>query len=210
MKDAIVNITPQVASVISDFLYHAGPPLAVAYAVQNPEVVQGIRQRIDRLTTLRSSERREADISELTFQLEQMKVGEKQGSDKGTLASLKSSAAAAASTVSSTLSEAKDVLSGNTLETYNTLFLLWCRALQQMDESVVQRLLDPLGMGKLGDISGMGGGKSRRHRKNKHGKKTRKVHKKANKKAHKPHKKAKHSSRKSKRQNRRKTHKRRR
>ena len=210
VKDAIVNITPQVASVISDFLYHAGPPLAVAYAVQNPEVVQGIRQRIDRLTTLRSSERREADISELTFQLEQMKVGEKQGSDKGTMASLKSSAAAAASTVSSTLSEAKDVLSGNTLETYNTLFLLWCRALQQMDESVVQRLLDPLGMGKLGDISGMGGGKSRRHRKNKHGKKTRKVHKKANKKAHKPHKKAKHSSRKSKRQNRRKTHKRRR
>ena len=45
---------------------------------------------------------READISELTFQLEQMKVGEKQESDKGTMASLKSSAAAAASTVSST------------------------------------------------------------------------------------------------------------
>ncbi len=123
------------------------------------------------------------------------------------MASLKSRASVAASSVST-------VLSGNALASYNTLFLLWCRALQQMDESVVQRLLDPLGMGKLGDISGMGGGKSRRHRKNKRGKKTRKVHKKAHKKAHKPHKKAhkkaKHVSRKSKRQNRRKTHKRRR
>ena len=211
VKDAIVNITPQVASVISDFLYHAGPPLAVAYAVQNPEVVQRIRQRIDRLTTLRSSERREADISELTFQLEQMKVGEKQGSDKGTMASLKSSAAAAASTVSSSLMEAKDVLKGNTLETYNTLFLLWCRALQQADESVIQKLLDPLGMGKLGDISGMEGGKSRRHRKNKHGKKTRKHHKKSHKKlhkkAHKSHKKAKQVTRKSKQHNKRKTQK---
>ena len=210
-KDAIINITPRVASLISNFLYHAGPPVAVAYAVQNPEVVKSVRQRIDRLTTLRSSERRDADISELTSQLEQMTVGEKLESDKGTMASLKSSASAAASTVSSSLMEAKDVLKGNTLETYNTLFLLWCRALQQADESVVQHLLDPLGMGKLGDISGMEGGKSRRHRKNKHGKKTRKHHKKGHKKlhkkAHKSHKKAKQVTRKSKQHNKRKTQK---
>ena len=198
---AMSTITPQVMEIFTNFLYTAGPPLAAIYASKNKKEIM---TKLNRLSTLRPSERRRQDIDDLEMQLEKLNINNSETESASASSSASGSDSVVLNNYPFTIRDILTTFFNTTMQDtkskYKTLFLLWCDILQSVDENVVQKILDPLGAGKLGDIVPKGG-KSRRHRKNnkghktrKHDKKNSKLHKKINKKVHKTQKKHKSKS----------------